>query len=63
MMIPIEASNDEHEFRFNIYDSYFYNTNATVYKENIYVQVSYSLELIQANRAETVWGFDPSTIS
>lgn len=52
-----------HIYSFNINDTYFYLQNtSTVYTENILVQVSYSLELIQANRAKTVWGIDPSTL-
>ena len=62
MTIPIKASSDTHEYTFNINESYFSKTAASVYKENIYVQVSYSLELIQANRASTVWEIDPSTL-
>ncbi len=62
MTIPISSSEEIKEYTFNINESYFSKTAAAVYKENIYVQVSYSLELIQANRALTVWGVDPSVL-
>ena len=62
MTLPIKASDTIHEFTLNINESYFSKSAASVYKENIYVQVSYSLELIQTNRALTVWEIDPSTL-
>lgn len=62
MTIPISSSEEIKEYTFNINESYFSKTAPAVYKENIYVQVSYSLELIQANRALTVWGVDPSVL-
>lgn len=61
LLIPLEASDEPREYTFNINDMYFYNTTASVYTENIYVQVSYSIDVIQANRAAAVWNFDPST--
>lgn len=59
----LDPSDNLYTYTFNINDTYFYNTNAnTVYTENIKVQVSYSIECIQANRAKAVWGVDPSEL-
>lgn len=56
----IEASPNSYNYSFGIDQNYFYESDATAYTERMIVQVSYSLELIQANRAKTVWGKDPS---
>ncbi len=59
----IPASTDAHNFSFDINSTYFYSADTThAYREAIKVQVSYSVEIVQANRAETIWGIDPSTL-
>lgn len=63
LKVAIDPSDLNYLYTFNINDTYFYTQNSnTVYTENILVQVSYSLELIQANRAKAVWGVDPSSL-
>lgn len=59
----MEARDESYKYSFNLNPNYFYHTFSNSYTERMIIQVSYSLELIQANRAKTVWGIDPSEIS
>lgn len=49
-----ESAIKTHEFRLD--DTYFYKTeNSTSYREHVTVQVSYFVDIVQANRAEKKW--------
>ena len=52
-----------YSYSFTVNPSYFYIPPTASFTERMIVQVSYSLEVIQANRAKAVWGKDPSTLS
>lgn len=56
----MEAREDSYKYSFNLNPTYFYQETNNNFTERMIIQVSYSLELIQANRAKTVWGIDPS---
>jgi len=66
MYIPTQDSEGNYNsatFRFNVNEAYFYTGLTTsVYTEYIDVEVSFTVDIIQANRAEVLWGLDPSTI-
>lgn len=57
------AKDESYRYSFNLDPSYFYKETNTQFTEKMIIQVSYSLELIQANRVKTVWGIDPSLLS
>lgn len=59
----MEKSDKSYSYSFTIDPTYFYESTSQTYTERMIVQVSYSLEFIQANRAKTVWGVDPSELS
>ena len=51
-------------YTFNVNEAYFYHAISTsAYTEYIDVQVSFTVDIVQANRAKDLWQFDPSTIS
>lgn len=49
---------------FNLADDYFYTSSETLTNGHlaVLVQVAFSVEVIQANRAYKLWGYDPSTL-
>lgn len=55
----INASDTSYNYSFFLDPSYFYTSDASNYTERMIIQVSYSLEVIQANRAKKVWKIDP----
>ena len=50
---------------FNLVDDYFYNNTETITNGHIavLVQVAFSVEVIQANRAYKLWGYKPENLS
>lgn len=59
----ISASTTAQSYSFSIDDDYFYNAGALVNgHQSVMVQVSFTVDIIQANRAKTVWGYDPTTL-
>lgn len=59
----INASSDTQSFSFNIADDYFYNVAELLNgHQSVMVQVSFSVDIIQANRAKTVWGYEPTSM-
>ncbi len=51
-------------YTFNVNEAYFYQAVSTsAYTEYVDVQVSFTVDIVQANRAKALWGIDPSTIS
>lgn len=57
----IKASSEPQTFEFNIADDYFYTDNEVIGNghKSIMVQVSFRVEIVQANRAYKLWGYDP----
>ena len=53
-----------HEYFFNVNEAYFYllDSETTTYKEYVDVEVSFSVDIVQANRAYAVWGVDPTKL-
>lgn len=48
-------------YTFNINEGYFYNAlSSTAYTEYVDVQVSFTVDIVQANRAKALWKIDPS---
>jgi hypothetical protein len=59
----IKASpNTTQSFEFNIANDYFYTDNEVLGNghKSIMVQVSFTVDIIQANRAYKLWGYDPT---
>lgn len=53
----VEDSNENQSFNFKVSDDYFYiPKKSTAFRESILVQVSFTVDIIQANRAEVKWG-------
>lgn len=52
-----ELTENESTYTFNVNPEYFYNATSTV-RESVIVQVSYSVDIVQANRAEQKWKVD-----
>lgn len=51
----------EKEYTFNINEGYYYDVLKSIsYTDYIDVQVSFTVDIVQANRAYALWGFDPS---
>lgn len=50
-------------YSFNVNPAYYYTpSKITAYKEFMDVQVSFTVDIVQANRAYAIWGVDPSTL-
>lgn len=49
-------------YTFNVNEAYFYQLGsiATAYTEYIDVELSFTVDIVQANRAKALWGIDPS---
>ena len=67
MNTPSKDSNGNyinHEYFFNVNEAYFYllDSETTTYKEYVDVEVSFSVDIVQANRAYAVWGVDPTKL-
>ena len=66
MILPTRDSNGDfasQSYSFNVNQAYFYsNSKTSVYTEYVDVEVSFTVELVQANRALELWGVDPSTL-
>ena len=58
----MRSQENSYDFSFDLDSTYFYESDATTYTERMIIQVSYSLEVIQANRIKAVWGISPSDI-
>ena len=58
----MSSQDSSYNFSFDLDSTYFYESDATTYTERMIIQVSYSLEVIQANRIKAVWGISPSEI-
>lgn len=50
-------------YEFDVNPAYFYTPSKIVaYKEYMDVQVSFTVDIVQANRAYEIWGVDPSEL-
>ena len=60
----ISASSKTQQFSFDLDDDYFYTFGEgdTIVNghQSVMVQVSFTVDIIQANRAYKLWGYDPS---
>ncbi len=66
MFVPTKDAQDNYipmSTTFNVNAAYFYQpTISTAFTEYVDVQVSFSLDIVQANRAYALWKIDPETI-
>lgn len=67
IILPVqdtEGNYISHTYSFDVNQAYYYiSTNrTTVYTEYMDVEVSFTVDLVQANRAYELWGKDPSTL-
>lgn len=63
MFVPDELNSGEGSYTFLVNEAYFYNTLSTAaYTEYADVEVSFTVDIVQANRARILWGIDPSTV-
>ena len=67
MITPTKDENGDysnHVFIFNVNEAYFYSLESvtTTYKEYIDVEVSFNVDIVQANRVYAVWGVDPTKL-
>ncbi|MCR5349881.1 MAG: hypothetical protein K6E20_02710 [Acholeplasmatales bacterium] len=66
MYVPtqnVDGTYPQQAYTFNVNEAYYYNAISTsAYTEYVDVQVSFTVDVVQANRAKALWGVDPSTI-
>ncbi len=66
MYVPTQNADGtypQQAYTFNVNEAYYYNAISTsAYTEYVDVQVSFTVDVVQANRAKALWGVDPSTI-
>lgn len=66
MYVPVQNEDGTYPsqaYTFDVNQAYFYNAISTsAYTEYIDVQVSFTVDIVQANRAKALWGVDPSAI-
>ena len=66
MFEPVKDQNGDftsQEFTFNVNEGYFYHdTSAQAASKVTTVQVSFTVDIVQANRAEALWGVDFDTL-
>lgn len=60
-----DGSYKEHTYVLNINEAYFYESSnkVSVYKEYVDVEVSFTVDLVQANRAKEIWGINPEDLN
>ena len=59
----VEGEYQPQSYIFNVNPGYYYAaSNVTVYREFIDVDVSFTVDIVQANRALELWGKDPQTL-
>lgn len=60
MYVP-ENEDDVQSYVFYVNEAYFYESLVSnIYEEFVDVEVAFSVDIVQANRAYARWGFDPS---
>ena len=64
MYVPVQDENGNYpqqEYTFNVNEAYFYADESTgTYTQYIDVQVQFTVDIVQANRAKALWHLDPS---
>ncbi len=62
--IDEDGNYTNHEYIFDVNEAYFYllDYETTTYKEYIDVQVSFNVDIVQANRVYALWGVDPTKL-
>lgn len=56
-------STEANEYSFKTNSNYFYNPAANKnYREAVYVELSFTVDIVQANRAEAKWGVDINSL-
>jgi len=59
LKLPVAASNDSHSYSFDVNSTYYAEPETNIsYRESIMVNVQFSIDIVQANRASNVWGID-----
>lgn len=66
-MVNPEKDNNSYKskkYRFDVNQAYYYisKNQASAYHEYVDVQVSFYVDIVQANRVKEKWGIDPSTL-
>ncbi len=55
---------EEQSYIFNVNEAYYYAlSNSGIYSEYVDVEVSFTVDVVQANRVQALWGFNPSEIT
>lgn len=64
-LLKEDGTYETRSFIFNVNEGYYYinSTNQFVYEDYIKVELTYHVDIVQANRVEAVWGLDPSTLN
>lgn len=63
MVDPNDDVEDNTSYSFSLDEDYFYNLDkSSSYRESIIVQVSYYVDIVQANRAQQKWGVNLTEI-
>ena len=67
IILPVKDTDNNyisHTYSFDVNQAYYYiSTNkSSIYTEYMDVEVSFVVDLVQANRAYELWGIDPSTL-
>ena len=51
-------------YTFNVNEAYYYSSlSSGVYNEYVDVEVSFTVDVVQANRVKALWGFDPNDVT
>lgn len=60
----VSASDKNQTFKFEIDNDYFYTDNENMANghKSVMVQVSFTVDIIQANRAYKLWGYEPTSL-
>ncbi len=63
-LIEATDENEERVFTFNIDPNYYYAAEELVGgHQSIMVQVSFTVDIVQANRAYKLWGYEPTSLT
>lgn len=57
----VKASDGEIKIEFDFPSDYYYTVGTASYRESVIVDLSFSVDIVQANRASSKWGFDVET--
>lgn len=54
----VNPSNDEITIEFDFPSNYYYQVGTASYRESVIVDLSFNVDIVQANRASSIWDFD-----